>query len=264
VLRMNKDGSIPGDNPTLNGVRSHVFTYGHRNPQGLAFAGEHLFSCEHGPSTDDEVNLLTSGGNYGWPHVAGFRDDQAYHFADWSKASKEAIAAYDPNNPDTFPAEGVVVQRETDWSADNFVEPVKTLHTVPNGYNFKDGRFSASVAYLNWPTVAPSSIHYYPKDGPIVSWRNSLILTTLKTGAVLRLKLNEDGKTVQGDIATYFHTPNRYRALCFSPDRGTVYMVTDSFGNVLDYDGKPIQKMQNPGAIIVLKYAPDKFDEAYK
>ena len=63
VLRIEPDGSIPRDNPVLDGVRSHIFTYGHRNPQGLVFVGENLFSCEHGPSTDDEINLLVSGGN---------------------------------------------------------------------------------------------------------------------------------------------------------------------------------------------------------
>lgn len=62
---MNLDGSIPGDNPVLNGTRSHVYTYGHRNPQGLAFAPNGLlYSSEHGPSTDDELNVITAGGHY--------------------------------------------------------------------------------------------------------------------------------------------------------------------------------------------------------
>ena len=77
LLRLNPDGSIPADNPVLNGVRSHVYTYGHRNVQGLAFGPDNLlYASEHGPSSDDEVNLITAGKNYGWPHVAGFRDDR--------------------------------------------------------------------------------------------------------------------------------------------------------------------------------------------
>src|SRR5579883_2526043 len=78
-LRLNLDGSIPADNPTLNGVVSHVFTYGHRNPQGIDFGPDGtLYSSEQGPKTDDEINILKSGSNYGWPHVAGLKDNNAY------------------------------------------------------------------------------------------------------------------------------------------------------------------------------------------
>lgn len=56
ILRINPDGSIPADNPVINGVKSHIFSYGHRNPQGLVFVGKSLFSAEHGPSSDDEIN----------------------------------------------------------------------------------------------------------------------------------------------------------------------------------------------------------------
>ena len=252
VLRMNLDGSIPSDNPVIKDVQSHIFTYGHRNPQGLAFVGDTLFSCEHGPSVDDEVNRLEPGGNYGWPHVAGFRDDQSYRYANWSQATPEAIKNYDPNKPDTIPA-GVPVYRETDWHAPDFREPVKTFHTVPNGYNFKDPRFEG-LDYLFWPTVAPSSLVYYPEDGPIAHWRNSLLMTTLKTGLVYRMKMNADKATVQGDAIGMFHTPNRYRAACLNPAADTLYVITDSAGNALDRDGNPTQSMQNPGSILVFKY----------
>ena len=79
ILRINFDGSIPADNPEINGVRSHVFSYGHRNPLGLVFGPNgFLYESEHGPSTDDEVNLIEGGRNYGWPNVAGYRDDKSY------------------------------------------------------------------------------------------------------------------------------------------------------------------------------------------
>lgn len=256
VLRINLDGSIPADNPTINGVKSHVFTYGHRNPQGLAFVGETLFSCEHGPSVDDELNRLIPGGNYGWPHVAGFRDNQSYRYVNWSKASDEAIKNYDPSKPDTFPA-GVAAEKETDWSSPDFVEPVKTFHTVPNGYNFKDSRFEG-VEYVFWPTVAPSSIAYYPENGPIRSWRNAILMTTLKTGRLYVLKLNHDKVTVQGDAIAYFHTPNRYRAVALNPDASKVFVITDSSGNGLDYDGNATKAMQNPGSIILFEQTPNK------
>ena len=78
VLRLNLDGSIPSDNPSIGGVRSHILSYGHRNPQGLAFGLDGLlYASEHGPSTDDELNLIESGRNYGWPQVAGYQDGQS-------------------------------------------------------------------------------------------------------------------------------------------------------------------------------------------
>jgi PQQ-dependent dehydrogenase (s-GDH family) len=88
VLRLNPDGSIPEDNPEIEGLVSHIYSYGHRNPQGLNFGPDGtLYSSEHGPKSDDEVNIIVPGGNYGWPHVAGFRDDMAYQFARWSDAT---------------------------------------------------------------------------------------------------------------------------------------------------------------------------------
>jgi glucose/arabinose dehydrogenase len=70
VLRMNTDGSAPADNPFVgNGSWDPlVFTYGHRNMFGLAFhpVTGRVYVTENGPNCNDEVNLLTSGGNYGW------------------------------------------------------------------------------------------------------------------------------------------------------------------------------------------------------
>ena len=74
VLRLDPDGSIPEDNPFPG---SYVYTYGHRNPQGLDWhpqTGE-LFITEHGPATNDEINILEPGGNYGWPNVLGAAGD---------------------------------------------------------------------------------------------------------------------------------------------------------------------------------------------
>ena len=68
VLRINLDGSIPSDNPIAN---NRVWSWGHRNAQGLVFAGNKLFSSEHGPANDDEINIIEKGRNYGWPSVEG-------------------------------------------------------------------------------------------------------------------------------------------------------------------------------------------------
>ncbi|SEK40459.1 Glucose/arabinose dehydrogenase, beta-propeller fold [Roseateles sp. YR242] len=68
VLRMNVDGTVPSDNPFGN----LVWSYGHRNPQGLAFDAQgRLWEQEFGDSTMDETNLIQKGGNYGWPICEG-------------------------------------------------------------------------------------------------------------------------------------------------------------------------------------------------
>ena len=63
ILRINKDGTIPEDNP----FRNHVYSYGHRNPQGMAWLNGRLYASEHGPTQNDEINLIGKGQNYGWP-----------------------------------------------------------------------------------------------------------------------------------------------------------------------------------------------------
>ena len=79
ILRLNLDGSIPVDNPFPD---SYVYTYGNRNTQGLALGPNGLiYASEHGQNTDDEFNIVTAGGNYGWPNVEGFCNtlgEQAY------------------------------------------------------------------------------------------------------------------------------------------------------------------------------------------
>lgn len=72
ILRLNIDGSIPKDNPFTS---SPIWSWGQRNVQGLVYGtGDNLYTSEHGDATDDEINLMRKGGNYGWPNVAGFCD----------------------------------------------------------------------------------------------------------------------------------------------------------------------------------------------
>jgi glucose/arabinose dehydrogenase len=68
ILRLKRDGGVPKDNPFSP---SPVYSYGHRNPQGLDISQGKVWSTEHGPETRDELNLITSGGNYGWPDCLG-------------------------------------------------------------------------------------------------------------------------------------------------------------------------------------------------
>jgi glucose/arabinose dehydrogenase len=69
IQRINLDGSIPADNPVPG---SPLWTFGHRNPQGLVFVGDRLYSSEHGNTTDDEINIIQKNRNFGWPNIEGF------------------------------------------------------------------------------------------------------------------------------------------------------------------------------------------------
>jgi glucose/arabinose dehydrogenase len=78
LIRIAPDGSVPSDNPFVgrDGARPEIWSYGHRNEQGLAFnpASGELWEIEHGPRGGDEVNIIAPGKNYGWP-VIGFGID---------------------------------------------------------------------------------------------------------------------------------------------------------------------------------------------
>ncbi|MCG9730628.1 PQQ-dependent sugar dehydrogenase [Shewanella sp. Isolate13] len=71
ILRLKPDGSTPSDNPFVGNeaVLDEIWSYGHRNPQGLFFdaQSQKLWSIEHGPRGGDEINLIKRGANYGWP-----------------------------------------------------------------------------------------------------------------------------------------------------------------------------------------------------
>lgn len=75
VLRLNMDGTIPADNPIPG---SPVWSWGHRNSEGLAFAENGiLYNSENGDASDDEINIIKKGANYGWPDVEGYCDKPA-------------------------------------------------------------------------------------------------------------------------------------------------------------------------------------------
>ncbi|WJY91971.1 Soluble aldose sugar dehydrogenase YliI precursor [Corynebacterium faecale] len=94
ILRLTPEGNIPADNPFPG---SPVYSLGHRNPQGIAWDDqETMYSSEFGQSTWDELNIITPGGNYGWPTVEGIasRDGFIDPVQQWrpSEASPSGIA----------------------------------------------------------------------------------------------------------------------------------------------------------------------------
>lgn len=171
ILRLTLDGLPAPDNP----FGSRVFTLGHRNPQGLAFHPETgaLYSAEHGPNQDDEVNLIVSGGNYGWPDVRGS--------CDGGSSSEERFC------------------REN--------EVHEPLHA--------------------WtPTVGASGLAVYTSD-LIPGWDGSLLVTSLRSGALYRLPLTDNGRAVAVPEILFRGEFGRLRDVLVGPD-GVVYMATSN------------------------------------
>lgn len=171
ILRVNLDGSIPVDNPFAN---NPVWSYGHRNPQGLVLANGVMYASEHGPDIEDEVNIIERQRNYGWPNV---------------------------NGPCDQPAEQVFC----------------------NANNVKPPIWSSGNS-----TVATSGMDYYAADR-IASWKNSLLLVTLKGSRLYRLQLSADGKSVTGVQQYFANSFGRLRDVCVSP-AGRVYLCTSNGG----------------------------------
>jgi PQQ-dependent dehydrogenase (s-GDH family) len=250
-IRLNLDGSIPNDNPTLGGVRSHVYTYGHRNMQGIDFGPDGtLYASEQGPKTDDEVNILKSGSNYGWPHIAGLQDNKAYEYARWAEATT-------PCSQLSFSDLAIhpSVPREPESAFTKpFVSPIATMFTVPSDYNFHDPACKG-VDFICWPTVGASSIEYYASKGKgIPGWDSVLLVTTLKRGSLYVLPLATGGQAAAGHMSRYFQSENRYRDTAVSPDGKTIYIATDPGGMAEALGGGTTRTMQDRGAILAFTY----------
>ncbi|MES0827323.1 PQQ-dependent sugar dehydrogenase [Ruegeria sp. SCP11] len=129
VIRLNRDGSVPSDNPFVQdgGVRSEIWSYGHRNPQGAALDSRgRLWISEHGARGGDEVNLVKSGRNYGWPvisygtHYSGQKIGEGTH-----KPGMEQPEHY--WDPSIAPSGLLVYSGKLwpDWKGDIFVGSLK-------------------------------------------------------------------------------------------------------------------------------------------
>ena len=244
ILRLNLDGSIPDDNPMFAGVRSHIYAIGLRNPQGLVFGpGGLLYASEHGPNSDDELDLIVAGKNYGWPHVAGFKDDRAYVYANWSQSAPTPCSAL-TFDPIRAPA-SVPQTRESAWNEPAFTPPLATFFTVAADYD---------VARFGSATIAPAGIDVYTASA-IPNWANSILITGMRAGVVYRVKLGQDGRTVVGGPIEYFRTANRYRDVAVSPDGRHIYLSTDSFGTTADAAGGSTTTLTDPGAVLEFTYS---------
>ncbi|MBN8666959.1 MAG: PQQ-dependent sugar dehydrogenase [Chitinophagales bacterium] len=233
VLRINTesdgdaglDAWVPNDNQFFNAsiitAQDYVYSYGHRNAQGLVWGNvggtDRLYSNEQMDRTDDEVNIIEKGKSYGWDDVSGYCDDNVngYKIGQTPSADENAYCSITPDHR----------------------EPIFTLFTT------NAAGMPALMAQSNnqlWPTVALSSIDFYGYN-VIPGWNASLVMTPLKKDFVYRIKLNATGDAVTGDTITYFRGDgNRIRRVTVAPDGLRFYVARDASatsngGTIMEY-----------------------------
>ncbi len=131
IVRVNKDGSVPDDNPFVQGGAPEVYSYGHRNVQGLTvhpYSGA-VWAMEHGPKGGDEVNLLKKGANYGWPKITYGIDYDGDIISDKTRMAgmEQPVLYWDPS---IAPSGMVFYQGKpfADWDGDLLVGALKFTH----------------------------------------------------------------------------------------------------------------------------------------
>lgn len=118
VLRVRSDGVIPKTNPFYRkgGNARYVWSYGHRNVQGLAKRPgiNEVWSAEHGPSRDDEVNVVVKGANYGWSPTPGYNEQRS--MTDRKRFPKARVAAWRSGSP-TVATSGATFLSGSRWGS---------------------------------------------------------------------------------------------------------------------------------------------------
>ena len=129
IVRVTRDGKVPSDNPFVgqNGIQPHIWSYGHRNPQGAGLdANGELWTAEHGARGGDEVNKIRKSANFGWPVISyGVHYSGAKIGAGQSQPGMDQPAFY--WDPSIAPSGLMVYQGDMfpDWRGDMFVGSLK-------------------------------------------------------------------------------------------------------------------------------------------
>ena len=131
IVRIRPDGAVPEDNPFVDGQAPEVFTYGHRNVQGLTVhpkTGD-VWAMEHGPQGGDEVNKLSKGANYGWPVITyGIDyDDSIISEKTEQEGMEQPVIYWDPS----IAPSGMAFYNKSafaDWQGDLLVGALKFTH----------------------------------------------------------------------------------------------------------------------------------------
>ncbi|MFD2145359.1 PQQ-dependent sugar dehydrogenase [Mucilaginibacter antarcticus] len=243
------DRWIPNDNPLNASRQSAVYSTGHRNPQGLAYAvvngTGYLYESEHGPFSDDEINIISKGKNYGHPLVIGYADGNYNGLAAGITDHESLPGKWHTSYP-------LIVDEKANAAAmgNAYGNPLITLY--PNSNAFLSRLFQNN-GRGGWPSEAPSSLDVYTANA-IPGWQNSLLVPTLKGNKLIRLKLNQKGDAITGDTIGYFKSKARYRDIALSPDGKKIYLATDSSATSSNPSRQNPGQINQAGAIIEYTY----------
>jgi trimeric autotransporter adhesin len=241
-------GTGTDDNPFNGAEQSAVWAKGMRNNQGFAYnaVNDILYGSSHGPFSDDELNVLEYGKNYGHPLVVGYSADGNYNGAKVGPAggSPPLISAVngEQNNAAAIGA--------------SYMDPMYTFYPAPQGntstpwtiqyiytnqnYNGSPGPTGAAQnVNSHWASDAPSGMDFY--NSPLIpGWKNSLLLSSLKKGKLIRVKLNAAGTALiatpfgsaspDNDTVGVFFSQNRFRDIALSPNGDTIFAAIDRDG----------------------------------
>ncbi len=181
VLRVDAStgAGAPG-NPFAPSPR--VYTHGHRNPQGLALrpGTNQMWSVEHGPTVDDEINLLTSGGNYGWDPAPGY--DQSVPMTDRVKFPDAVEARWSSGDP-TLATSGGIFLHGADWEEWDGRLAVATLKTR----SLRIFKFTAAGTFVSQVVVPELDGTYGRLRTPMLGPGGALYLTTSNGGGADRI-----------------------------------------------------------------------------
>jgi trimeric autotransporter adhesin len=225
------DAWIPNDNPfntTSPALQSAVYSTGIRNNQGFAYdtSLNILYGASHGPYSDDEINVIESGKNYGHPLVIGFAAD--------GNANNTSAGAPLSDNGGVSSCPIIVSESANAASiGSSYKDPIFSGYpnspTYPSIYNLWS---TTTGGNAQWPTEAWSGLDLYTHT-LIPGWKKSLVAASLKWGRLLRLRMNATGNGTApsnsvSDTISYFGSTNRFRDLAFGSNGKDIYVIMDN------------------------------------
>ena len=155
IIRLMDDGSVPEDNPFVgrSDVLPEIWSYGHRNPQGLAFHPEtgELWATEHGPQGGDELNLIQPGRNYGWPVIGygvNYRTGIPIHAGVEREGMEQPKTFWKPS----IGASGLMIydgDAFPEWRGDIFAGGLAAVHRRLSRISTEDGRVMTRESLLH-------------------------------------------------------------------------------------------------------------------
>lgn len=175
IHRLHDDGRVPEDNPfvAIPGAEHSIWSYGHRNPQGMMFhptSGE-LYSHEHGPKGGDELNIVQKGKNYGWPQITYGIDYDGTIISNQTEKEgmMQPIHYWDPSIAPcgmTF----VTSDRYPEWKNNILMGALKFQYlarvVVENGEYVKEEKLLEGIGRVRHAAQSPDGFIYVAVEGP--------------------------------------------------------------------------------------------------